>query len=209
MIDTVIFDWSGVLCDDFEAVYRADMKVFEHFGMKRLALQEYRNVVELPWKNFYKKRGVTDFEKTAEIFLSEFPKGTPCKPMPNARQTLEWLQSRGITSAVLSAKTKNFLENECKQFGFDGLIQKIERRDDKRTLVNSLLENLGAKKENCLFVGDMVHDIETAKHAGIKSVAVLSGYNPKEKLQATNPDYIIENVGKLPNLIKKLNSDSK
>ena len=55
----------------------------------------------------------------------------------------------------------------------------------------------------------MVHDIETAKLAKVKSIAVLSGYDEKEKLEKAEPDYILQDIGELPALIESLDSDFK
>ncbi len=43
----------------------------------------------------------------------------------------------------------------------------------------------------------MEHDIETAKHGGVHSCAVLTGYNTLEQLRAAKPDLIVEHLGEL------------
>ncbi len=210
MIKTVILDWSGVLCDDLSDIYKAEMGVFKHFGLKPISLEEYRDIAELPWKSFYRKRSIEDFEKVTEVFLSGLSaNGIAGKPMPGAGEALKWMHDRGIKLAVLSAKSREFLVKECKVFGFDGMISEIERIEDKRNAINLLVARLGSEKENALFAGDMVHDIETAKHAGIKSVAVLSGYDTREKLEKAKPDFILHDISQLPALIEKLDGDTE
>jgi ADP-ribose pyrophosphatase YjhB (NUDIX family) len=43
----------------------------------------------------------------------------------------------------------------------------------------------------------MQHDIETARHGGIHSCAVLTGYNTLEQLRVAEPDLIVEHLGEL------------
>ena len=43
----------------------------------------------------------------------------------------------------------------------------------------------------------MQHDIETARHGGVHSCAVLTGYNTLEQLRAAGPDLIVEHLGEL------------
>src|SRR5690242_15707627 len=43
----------------------------------------------------------------------------------------------------------------------------------------------------------MEHDIATARHGGIHSCAVLTGYNTLEQLRAAKPDLIVEHLGEL------------
>ncbi|MFA6546581.1 MAG: NUDIX domain-containing protein, partial [Limisphaerales bacterium] len=54
-----------------------------------------------------------------------------------------------------------------------------------------------------VFIGDMAHDIETAKHGGIHSVAVLTGYNKLPQLRAAAPDLIVEHLGELRDLLTR------
>lgn len=46
----------------------------------------------------------------------------------------------------------------------------------------------------------MVHDIRTARNAGVRVAVVSRGYTSKEKLEEAKPDYIfdsLEEVGEL------------
>lgn len=52
-------------------------------------------------------------------------------------------------------------------------------------------------KNNVYFVGDLPTDIETAKNAGIKSIALLSGHGTKEDLEESNPTIILQNIESL------------
>jgi phosphoglycolate phosphatase-like HAD superfamily hydrolase len=48
----------------------------------------------------------------------------------------------------------------------------------------------------------MVHDIEAGKNAGIKTVAITSGYDPVERLRAANPDIIIHDIIELLDILR-------
>jgi ADP-ribose pyrophosphatase YjhB (NUDIX family) len=48
----------------------------------------------------------------------------------------------------------------------------------------------------------MEHDIETARHGGVHSVAVLTGYNRLEQLRASEPDLIVEHLGELREILE-------
>ena len=49
----------------------------------------------------------------------------------------------------------------------------------------------------------MQHDIETARHGGIHSCAVLTGYNTLEQLRAAEPDMIVEHLGELRRMLEQ------
>ena len=66
---------------------------------------------------------------------------------------------------------------------------------DKRAIIHSVLEENHLQPGETLFVGDMQHDIEAARHGGIHSCAVLTGYNSLEQLRASAPELIVEHLG--------------
>ena len=47
----------------------------------------------------------------------------------------------------------------------------------------------------------MTHDVETARHGGITSIAVLTGYNHAEVLAAVRPDLTVADLGALRELL--------
>jgi ADP-ribose pyrophosphatase YjhB (NUDIX family) len=49
----------------------------------------------------------------------------------------------------------------------------------------------------------MQHDIETARHGGVYSCAVLTGYNTLEQLRAAQPDLIVEHLGELRDILEQ------
>ena len=64
-----------------------------------------------------------------------------------------------------------------------------------------ILEQLKVDSKKTLMVGDSTHDIEAGKQAGIFTCAVSYGYRPLSILKKSNPDFIIDNVKELKNII--------
>jgi ADP-ribose pyrophosphatase YjhB (NUDIX family) len=74
---------------------------------------------------------------------------------------------------------------------------------DKREKIHEILAEHGLQPDETLFVGDMEHDIATARHGGIHSCAVLTGFNTLDQLRAAQPDLIVENLGELKRVLLK------
>lgn len=53
-------------------------------------------------------------------------------------------------------------------------------------------------------LGDTIHDVNAAKAASVKSIAVLTGSNSLEELESSKPDYIFSNFENYNDLIKIL-----
>ena len=74
---------------------------------------------------------------------------------------------------------------------------------DKREKIHAILGENQLTPGETIFIGDMQHDIETARHGGISSVAVLTGYNRLDQLRASEPDLIVEHLGELRGILER------
>jgi ADP-ribose pyrophosphatase YjhB (NUDIX family) len=80
---------------------------------------------------------------------------------------------------------------------------------DKRERIHAILEQHQLAAGETLFIGDMQHDIETARHGGVHSCAVLTGYNNLGQLRAAGPDLIVEHLGELRGMLSRQNLELK
>ena len=64
-------------------------------------------------------------------------------------------------------------------------------------LIRSYYQGKNADINQMFMVGDSVTDIETARNAGIRVVALANGEDKTERLRSHQPDYLIENLAEL------------
>jgi ADP-ribose pyrophosphatase YjhB (NUDIX family) len=74
---------------------------------------------------------------------------------------------------------------------------------DKRDVIHQILETHGLDPAETAFIGDMTHDVETARHGGVSSIAVLTGYNHPEILATVRPDLTVPDLGVLRTLLDR------
>jgi len=206
MIRNVIFDWSGTLVDDLPAVWEASNHVFRQAGVTPLTLEEFRAEFRLPYHGFYEK------------FVSHVPIGqletwfhgrfAECQdsvvPLPHARELLEFCAHRQLRLFLLTTVHPSHLAAQAEATGFGRYFERIYSGiADKRTQIAALLRENGLEADATVFVGDMQHDVDTAKHGGIHSVAVLTGYNSLGQLRDSAPDLIVEHLGELRQLLDR------
>lgn len=60
---------------------------------------------------------------------------------------------------------------------------------------------IGNDYDDLIVIGDTVLDIQTARHIGAISVAITTGSHSREKLEAENPDYLIDTFEELEDLL--------
>jgi len=72
---------------------------------------------------------------------------------------------------------------------------------NKADKMKTLLEERKLNPESVFYVGDETRDIEAARAAGIKMIAVSWGFNKEEILKKENPDYLIRKPEELVSLL--------
>ena len=60
-----------------------------------------------------------------------------------------------------------------------------------------ILERLGLAADDVLYVGDTPVDMETARAAGLRSIAVTWGFRSRRELEACAPDHVVEDAAAL------------
>jgi phosphoglycolate phosphatase len=196
-IRNVILDWSGTLVDDFNPVLEATNEIFKHYGKPVFTVEEFREKFYLPFPEFYK-------EYLPESALPELDHHyhtafkllqTGIEPLPHSLDFLDYLQARGLPTFLLSTIHHEHFEAQGGRLGWKKYFrQAYVQALDKRKVILHLLAEHDLDPAETIFIGDMVHDIETARHAGVMSCAVLTGYDSLAKLKAANPDLLFRNL---------------
>jgi ADP-ribose pyrophosphatase YjhB (NUDIX family) len=124
--------------------------------------------------------------------------------LPHARKFLEFCRARKLRTFLLSTVHREHFAVQCATTGFDKYLDKpYVNVWDKREKIHEILEENQLAADETLFIGDMQHDIETARHGGIHSCAVLTGYNTLEQLRAAEPDVIVEHLRELRDILEQ------
>ena len=206
MIRNIIFDWSGTLVDDLPAVWEATNYVLLQADCAKMTLDQFRAEFCLPFTIFYDKHVPhVALPQLEEWFHTRFRQVQDrVRELPHAREFLEFCRERKMRTFLLSTVHQDHFAVQAKLTGFD---QYLERPYlgvwDKRKKIHEILEENRLAPKETLFIGDMQHDIETAKHGGIHSCAVLTGYNTPQQLRAAEPDVLVEHLGELRRILAK------
>ncbi|MEI6394804.1 MAG: NUDIX domain-containing protein [Verrucomicrobiota bacterium] len=206
MIRNIIFDWSGTLVDDLPAVWQATNYVLTQAGRPEMSLEQFRSEFCLPFTIFYDRHlPHIPLPQLEEWFHSRFRQvqDSVCE-LPHAREFLEFCRERKLRTFLLSTVHHEHFAVQCAITGFDKYLDKPYINVwDKRKKIHEILAENQLSPDETLFIGDMQHDIETARHGGIHSCAVLTGYNTLEQLRAAEPDVITEHLRELRDIIEQ------
>lgn len=206
MIRNVIFDWSGTLVDDLPAVLEATNHVLKQAGLAEMSRDQFRAEFKLPFTGFY-ERYTPDIPmaQLEEWFHGRFREVQhSVEELPHARDFLEFCRASGLKTLLLSTLHPDHFEVQARVNRFDAF---LEHRYlgiwDKRAKIHEILKTHDLVPDETVFIGDMEHDVETAKAGGIHSVGVLTGYNRLDQLRNAAPDLIVEHLGELGAVLRR------
>lgn len=190
----VIFDLDGTLIDSYEGIKEALNYAARKFGKRPWGLVEVKKrvgrgleiLIEEAIGKEYVEVGVKLFrEKYAKIFLKR------TKIFPSVKETIEYLYNKKILLAIASNKPSDFTRKIMENFGFSNHFKaiygpfEVEKLKPDPEMLLKILEKLNIKKEDALYVGDMLLDAETARNAGIDCILVSTGGNTLKELEKT------------------------
>ncbi len=206
MIRNIIFDWSGTLVDDLPAVWQATNYVLAQAERPEMSLEQFRAEFCLPFTHFYDRHVPHIKLPQLEIwFHSRFREvqGSVCE-LPHAREFLQFCRAHSLRTFLLSTVHRDHFAVQAGVTGFHEYLDKPYLNVwDKRQKIHEILAENQLHPDETLFIGDMQHDIDTARHGGIHSCAVLTGYNTLAQLRTAEPDLIVEHLGELRDILEQ------
>ena len=195
----VLFDLDGTIIDTLEGLKNAVNHALTHYNHSLRTLNEIRlfvgnGVQKLLERSFPKgtsKEELSDgFNLFKEYYAEHFIDQS--KPYKGMLEMLNRLK-QNYKLAVVSNKNDPFAKQLVEHY-FPGVFTVIQGTyNDKPKkpdpyIVNKCLEQLGAKKEECLLVGDTPVDVQTAINSSLRRVVVTYGFRSKEELLQVVPN---------------------
>lgn len=197
------FDYDGVLVDSFCQVLGIAQSVQTRLGLGREPVAEdLRAIHQLTLKELGRVIGIPEEragEYAAEVFhmlRDDFGNLPVLDGMAEVLRNL----SRKHTLAIMTANAREVVGRVLRQSGLDNFIREIfdgGSPDSKAEKINASMEKFGFARHRTFMVGDALSDITEGKKAGVKTIAVTWGYQPRERLIDGNPDYIIDKPAEL------------
>lgn len=215
MLDTLIFDGSGVLFDDLYTVWKADSAAFDACGLGRIpTLEQFKKEFRLPISEYCIAKGASSslLPTLEKEFRRAYPKySSHIKVFPEVESVLKKLKRQRIVMAVASNMPSAFLNEHLQNFGLEMYFDAIIGQDDceekkpspKPILIT--LERLGRKPSTSAYVGDMEEDIIAGKKANVITFALSrkESYHPSWRLKRQNPDFLISDLNGILPIINK------
>jgi len=196
MNKAVIFDLDGTLLHTIPDITDNINLMLDKFGYARVSESDVRRFVGCGARNLVKKCLPADTtEQQLDERLAYYNEiytacGSPKTALfEGIDQVLREIKARGYKIAILTNKPQQTTDRVyCEylsEFVFDAVVGQsgtVKCKPNPKATFD-ILSELGVQPQDAYFVGDGETDVETAKNAGTKSIAVLWGYRDKEQLE--------------------------
>ena len=203
----LFFDLDGALTLSHYGIFSCAKYALEKLGLPAPTDEQLGQIIGPPLHSwFHKIYGMPerDAERAVEYYRERYKAGGMYenKPQENALELLQKVKKAGYQTALATAKPKVFADAIAEKFGFLPYfdiagVATFDKGSDKTFVVGEILKKFGAKKEECLMIGDRADDVLGARAHGIETAAVRCGYANDGELEEANAKYIFNDLKEL------------
>ncbi len=218
MYKVCIFDLDGTLADSVESIAYSANRAIGKFGFSPNPVENYKRYAGDGAPEMLRRslRDAGDekleyFDRVHEEYRILFEKDCMYRVVPydGIRECLRALKAAGISITVLSNKPHQRAVDVVEALFGKGYFDMIQGMRDESTRKPSpkgalqIAEALGARPEECVYLGDTDTDMKTGKAAGMYTVGVTWGFRSRKELEENHADQIIDRPQELLKLIEE------
>lgn len=188
----ILWDWNGTILNDTPVAFEATNILLERYGYPIITLEYYRDNIDTPIVNFYSKIfdlnkhdmqmlddewGVLYNQLSDEIGLHE-----------GVKELLRFFANENCRQVVLSAFKTEEIIKYARKFSVENYFEDILGTqnivmESKTIRGKRYLNEHKFAPEQTLYIGDTVHDCETALALGVDCVLFSGGQQSPKLLQ--------------------------
>jgi HAD superfamily hydrolase (TIGR01509 family) len=205
----VLFDWDGTLIDSYGADSSAYLAMFRELGIP-WGLQELAQHYSPNWYRVYRaaKLPRARWGDADRAWRKQYAKHSP-RLIAGARQVLNRLGRVHHLGLVTSGDRERVMRELrafrlTQVFGARVCSGDTPQRKPHPAPLRLALKQLRLEPSACVYVGDSPEDLEMAKSAGVRAIAVLGPFPTEKRLRAARPDFLLESIRELPDVLERL-----
>lgn len=211
-INAVFFDVDGTLADARADIAGAMNRVLKRLGHPVRSVPEISSYIGTGVKDLIAKSLGSDdpvlVDKGAAMYEEEYLKHPADHAMlyPGVEELLKSLS--GKRKFILTNRYSNLASALLEKLGIRHFFEEVFGGDDENCIKPSacvlgrILPEFGVDKDEAIIVGDMAIDVMTGKNSGVRTCWVTYGLGRKEDVLPLKPDYVIDSISGLRNILK-------
>jgi phosphoglycolate phosphatase-like HAD superfamily hydrolase len=192
-VDAIVFDWDGTLVDSLPAIYDANLRVLEEYGLP-FDDDRYRAAYVPDWRLMYQRLGVPDdaLDAAGARWLALYRETDPAALLPRIAESLERLSDAGFVLGLVTAGHRDVVEGQLGRFEIGHLLPiRVFGNDDvaAKPHPEPLLRALARldrteRVATARYVGDVPDDMRMARAVGALGIGIESSIGTRNELLA-------------------------
>lgn len=193
----VLFDFNGTLLDDIDMNIEIEKLLLAKRNISGNTSKEfYLENFGFPIIDFYKLLGFDfskeDYSQVAVEYAEEYERKLKTVSLfSDALPILKKLNESGINCVIISATEHETLKAQTEHFGLTKYFKAILGTNNNlgKSKIGAALDWFSAcaiDPKDAVFIGDTIHDFETAKALGCDCVLIPRGHNSERRLRETS-----------------------
>jgi len=205
--DLVVFDWDGTLADSTTLIADAIQAACRDLGEPPPGEEAARFVIGLGFASAVRhvapQLDPAEYPAFSAAYRKHYVAGeAQIALFDGVREMLRDLDESGCKLAIATGKSRAGLEHALAQCGLHGAFHATRCADEgppkpHPDMLHNLMRFLAAEPERTLMIGDTSHDLELARNAGTRGIAVTYGAHSADALARHAPLGIVDSVAAL------------
>lgn len=206
----ILWDWNGTLLDDTEISRGVLNGMLSRRGLPTVSLERYREIFTFPIIDYYRKAGfdfsVEPYEVLAADYIEKYPIAARNAGLAEgAVELLAEIRTAGFSQTIISAAESDSLRAQVASLCIDSYFDAICGADNglgggKEAVAARWLAENFTENERRFYIGDTLHDFETARILGCTPILVTCGHQDRARLE-TSGAIIVDSFAELRPII--------
>jgi phosphoglycolate phosphatase len=195
---SLVFDFDGTIADTLGETRLIYNQLAPDYGLRQVAAHELDHLRHLSLKelleylNIPKRRVPALISRGTSMMRGNI---NQLQLIPGMAEILvelrKHVRSFGVLTSNATANVDLFLRNHGLRDQFD-FISSTSKLTGKAKHLKAIRKTFSLKPEELLYIGDELRDVKASQKAGIPIAAVTWGFNSRESLAASAPNYLFD-----------------
>ncbi|MBQ7336391.1 MAG: HAD family hydrolase [Clostridia bacterium] len=220
MVKLCVFDLDGTVLDTVGSIAYYGNYALQKNGIEPIDPPEYKYLAGTGIANLIRKMlefrhcySESLYERVYHDYDTAYNADVSYKSriFDGLKEALDAIKAQGVRLAIASNKPDFAAKTVVNKLYGEGYFAYVTGQvpggvlKPDPTVVLNVVEQMGVRREECLYIGDTSTDMQTGKNAGIFTVGVLWGFRGKDELVENGADWIVAKPCELFELVTDRN----
>ncbi len=207
MKKTIMFDFDGTLADSKDVAFKIYNELAEEHNYKKIKKSEIPEISRASIVEKCKMLNVPKF-KLAFLFYEATKRFKEhilnINLFDGIKEVVDILNNEDFNLVVVSSNSEDAIKEILHRNDVHVFTNIFSSKNlfGKHKTINNYIKKNNLKREDIIYVGDELRDIDSCKKSGVKIISVSWGFDSPELLMNNKPDYLVNTPREIVDIAK-------